>query len=75
MVTMGSCCQNEKKNSSRKCQVEGHVYRIVNFGQIFYFFFINRKERERENEGNQIKFAIIAFLLWSKSSRIAQFPA
>ena len=82
MVTVGSCCKNEtdeKKNTSCKCQVEGHVYRIVNFGQSFYFVFINRKERERErereDEGNQIKFAIIAFLLWSKSSRIAKFPA
>ena len=76
MVTMGSCCQNEKKNSSRKCQVEGHVYRIENFGQSFYFFLLTEKrERERDNEGNQIKFATVAFLLWSKSSRIAQFPA
>ena len=45
------------------------------FRTEFLFFFINRKERERDNEGNQIKFAIVAFLLWSKSLRIAQFPA
>ena len=75
MVTMESSRKNEKKNTTRKCHVKGHVYRIVNFGQSFYFVFTNRKERERDNEGNQIKFAIIAFLLWSKSSRIAQFPA
>lgn len=60
MVTMGSCCQNEKKNSSRKCQVEGHVYRIVNFGQSFYFFFINRKERERER-GESDKICYYSF--------------
>ena len=49
MVTVGSCCKNETdetKNTSCKCQVEGHVYRIVNFGQSFYFVFINRKERD-----------------------------